>query len=328
MKAVGDTMITLSKIAKLSNVSVSTASKAFAGSPEVNEETRNLIFDIAKKNKCFKKFYNMKYPKLVMALIAPEFQSALYAKYLFFIQKMMEEKNGELCVSTTNFSPEKEKDLIEYYYKHSNVDGIIVINARTDMPEKYEIPVVFVNPSIEPVYAVSVISDMKPAVSKSIDYLIQKNVDSIGFIGEKLTLSKLELFKQSLKEKGVTPNEAYFEISDARFEAGGYSAMEAMLSKQPRPRAIVCAYDHMAIGAIRCIYDHGLSVPQDIAVLGMDDISEAPFLNPPLASISTNTEDLCRVVTETMMKQIHDENPVQPQRMASEFHLRRSFEIV
>lgn len=62
-------MITLSKIAKLANVSVSTASKAFSGSTEVNEETREMIFDIAKKNECFKRFYNVKYPKLVIAII-------------------------------------------------------------------------------------------------------------------------------------------------------------------------------------------------------------------------------------------------------------------
>lgn len=62
-------MITLSKIAKLANVSVSTASKAFSGSTEVNEETREMIFDIAKKNECFKRFYNVKYPELVIAII-------------------------------------------------------------------------------------------------------------------------------------------------------------------------------------------------------------------------------------------------------------------
>ena len=51
-------MITLSKLAKLANVSVSTASKAFSGSPEVNEETRQLVFRVAKEHGCFKKFYN------------------------------------------------------------------------------------------------------------------------------------------------------------------------------------------------------------------------------------------------------------------------------
>ena len=72
-------MITLSKIAKLAHVSVSTASKAFSMSNEVNPETREMIFKIAKEYGCFKKFYNAKYPKLVFAIICPEFKSRFYS---------------------------------------------------------------------------------------------------------------------------------------------------------------------------------------------------------------------------------------------------------
>lgn len=68
-------MITLSKIALLAHVSVATVSKAFSMSSEVNEQTREMIFDIAKKYGCFKKFFNAKYPKFVVAVICPEFQS-------------------------------------------------------------------------------------------------------------------------------------------------------------------------------------------------------------------------------------------------------------
>lgn len=320
-------MITLSKIAKLSNVSVSTASKAFAGSPEVNEETRELIFSVAKEHNCFKKFYNVKYPKLVFALIAPEFKSALYTQYLSSIQRMIEKENCELCVSITDFSAEKEKSLIEYYYKHSDVDGIILINAQTDIPEKYEIPVIFVDPQSKPIHAASVVCDHKYAIKKSIKYLSEKNVNTIGFIGEALTFGKFKIFKQCMKENNIAIDETYLEITDMRFEAGGYSAMEAMFTKGQLPRAVICAYDHMAIGAVRCIYDHGLTVPNDIAVLGMDDIPEAEYLNPPLASVSNNIEKLCRVVTDTMMKQIKGENTEQYNKITSELKLRRSFEI-
>lgn len=321
-------MITLSKLAKLANVSVSTASKAFSGSAEVNEETREMIFDIAKKNECFKKFYNAKYPKLVIAIIAPEFKSAYYTRYLSYIQSELKKENSELCVSTTDFSEENEKALIEYYYKHSDVDGVIIIDSQTDIAPYSEIPIVLVNPQSKPKYNASVLSSIQPALCKSIDYLIEKNVDSIGFIGEKLTEKKQDLFKQILKEKGITPDEAYISISDERFEGGGYCAMENLFSKQKLPRAIVCAYDNMAIGAVRCIYDHGLSVPHDIAVLGMNDISEAKFLNPPLASISSQTEEICKIATETIINQIKGKNIEPHQTVDSKLILRQSFEIL
>ena len=104
--------------------------------------------------------------------------------------------------------------------------------------------------------------------------------------------------------------------------------MEIMFSKKQLPKAVICAYDSMAVGAIRCIYDHGLSVPQDIAVLGMDDNSEARFLNPPLASISSRTEELCRIASEAIMNQIKGKSIVLHHTVASEFNLRKSFEIL
>ncbi len=324
-------MITLSKIAKIANVSVSTASKAFSGSDEVNKETRDLVFRIAKDHGCFKKFYNAKYPKLVVAIIAPEFESAHYNCYLSCIQRSLETENCELCVSATDFSKEREATLLEYYYKHSNVDGILLINSQVTITEDYEVPVVLINPAPsanDSSHCSLVSSNMKPALLKSIDYLISKKVDSVGFIGEPLTIGKQRLFTQALAEKGLPYEESFFSISEDRFEAGGYAAMERLLSQSKIPRAVVCAYDNMALGAIRCVLDHGLSVPEDMAILGIDDIPQARFLNPPLASISTPTEKLCEIATQTMLRQINGETADPHQTALSEFHLRRSFEIL
>ena len=63
--------MTLSKLARLANVAVSTASKAFSMSDDINEQTREEIFRVARENGCFKKFFNAKYPKFVIALICP-----------------------------------------------------------------------------------------------------------------------------------------------------------------------------------------------------------------------------------------------------------------
>ena len=159
------------------------------------------------------------------------------------------------------------------------------------------------------------------------DYLIKNNVDAIGFIGERLTNRKLDIFRQALKEKEIVLNENYISISEERFEAGGYSAMENLFSKKQLPRAVICAYDNMAIGAIKCIYDHGLTVPDDIAVLGMDDISQTKFLNPPLASISKHTEEMCRIASQALIKQINGEDIKFNQVIDADFNLRKSFEI-
>ena len=73
-------MITLSQLAKLAHVSVSTVSKAFSMSEEVNEQTREEVFRIAKEYGCFKKYYKAKYPKTVIAVICPELGEMSAAK--------------------------------------------------------------------------------------------------------------------------------------------------------------------------------------------------------------------------------------------------------
>ena len=317
-------MITLSKIAKLANVSVSTASKAFAGSAEVNAETRELIFNVAREHGCFKKYYNVQYPKLVIAVIAPEFSSGYYTKYLSCIQKYLEDANCELCVSTTEFSIKREKALVEYYYKHSSVDGIIIINSLLDSFNELEIPVVFINPKNKFNNCCTIVNNTKTAYFEAIDYLAHKGVCEIGFVGESLTIRKHELFKEILLSKGLCYNPEFIGIVPERFETGGYLAMEKILSCGKVPRAVICAYDYMAIGAVKCIYDKGLNVPDDIAVIGSDNIREDEFMIPPLASISTNIEQLCRLGSDVIIKQITSEKYEFKKELISEFIPRQS----
>ena len=320
-------MMTLSKIAKLANVSVSTASKAFSGSTEVSEETRQLVFRVAKEHGCFKKFYKAEYSKLVIAIIAPEFQSAYYTRYLSYIQNALKERNCELCVSSTNFSAEQEKDLVEYYEKYADVDGIIVIDSLLEKKEKCEVATVYVNYEKLDENIFSISKDARPAMKESVAYLLEKGVTDIGFIGELRTDGKERALWEILQQNGITPQADFFCISDGRFEEGGYQAMETLFARGRLPRAIICAYDYMAIGAIRCINDHGLSVPEDVAILGMDDIAGAAYLNPPLASISLRTQETCEMIVDMILGRINGDNEPKQKHIDSVFCLRRSFEI-
>ena len=320
-------MMTLSKIAKLANVSVSTASKAFSGSSEVNEETREMIFRVAREHGCFKKFYNAKFPKLVIAIIAPEFKSAYYTRYLSCLQDALGAENCELCVSTTDFSPEKEESLLEYYYKHSNVDGILVLDSHISIEGRYEIPIVSLNSKRKARYPHEIINNMYPAMQECAAYLKSKNVTDVGFVGERLTQGKCRSFAQALGEVGIQLPEENISTTEKRFEEGGYDAMEKLFEKNRVPRAILCAYDYMAIGVVRCICEHGLRVPEEVAVLGMDNLRQDEFLTPPLASISSKTQTLCNLGAEAILRLINGESVPDRQEVNSTFYLRRSFEI-
>ena len=320
-------MITLSKIAKEAHVSVSTASKAFSGSPEVNEETRQLVFDVARKYGCFKKFFNAKYSKYVVAIICPEFSSIHYTNYLTYLSHHLEKENCEICVAESNFSAKREMELLDYYYKHADVDAIVVIEPANKIYDYHEIPVLLIGPAGSDNDCATLFCDIGSALNESINYLIRHNVTQIGFIGETLTGRRQRYFQKILTQKGLSWKEEHIQIAQHRFEPGGYEAMEKLLKADTLPRAVICAYDDMAIGAIRCLHDRGFHVPDDIAVLGIDNIPQAPYLTPPLASIDSNIDDLCKLAVDTVIARINGKDVPMKQSIPSALQIRESFQI-
>lgn len=316
--------MTLSKIASLANVSVSTASKAFSMSTEVNEETREMIFDIAKKHGCFKKFFNAKYPRLVIAVICPEFESLHYTSAIAHIQQSLEERGCEICVASTKFSKKRARELMDYYTKYARVDGIILFDAASALSASIDLPVVCVGRAAS--FATRVSNSARAAMEQAVDHFISHGITDIGFIGEHLTTSKEESFKDILTAKlgGYDPD--FIAIGD-RFADGGYETAKRIIEGGRIPRAFICGYDYLAIGAMRCFTEHGYRIPEDIAIIGMDDIPEARFMNPPLSSIGSNLSETCRAAADTLINMLMGRPYETETIIHAKLNLRRSSEI-
>ncbi len=320
-------MITLSKIAALAHVSVPTVSKAFSMSSEVNEQTREIIFDIAKKHGCFRKYYNAKYPKHVIAVICPEFKSRYYAGLLSLIQEKFFELNCEVSVASTEFSTATEEALFEYYSKYAAVDGIIMIDGSAELDSNIDIPVGAINSSRLKNTSITVKMQYSEVLSEALDYFIENGAEKIGFIGEAKTAKKATLFEELLTEKTGKCDKKYISISGERFEKGGYEAMQSLIDADCVPRAVICAYDQVAIGAISCITENGLKVPEDVAVIGYNDIPEAEYLNPPLASMDTNVEEAVEKLAEALIKGLNGEPVRERVQLKASLRLRKSAQI-
>lgn len=328
-------MMTMSKLAALAHVSVSTVSKAFSMSPEVNSETREMIFEIAKKYGCFKKYYNEKYPKYVIAVICPEFRSRYYSTCLSLIQEKLAKHNCDVCVAATEFSSENETSLLNYYEKYTDVDGIIMIDFKLEscesftLPicESFTLPIVVIDSNVSDDRFIQVKHNFAMPITEAIEYLINKNVKDIGYIGETHSVSTNRVFENTIKEKLDKVNKDYIKIVDRRFEEGGYLAMKLMLDSGNVPRAIFCAYDNMAIGAMKCIQEKGLKVPDDIAIMGKNDIPESKFLSPSLSSIDPHTDKLCEAAVEAMIGRLSGKDIKNVIEIVPTLCLRESMEI-
>lgn len=312
-------MITLSKLAKIAHVSLSTASKAFSMSNEVNEKTREEIFKIAKEYGVFRKFYNSKYSKWIIAVICPELTSNFYTEHLCKIHRYLKEYECEIIVAVTNFSKEKCDELLNYYEKHTSVDGVISLTAISNSSVA-ELPIVCLNENT--------ISDhFFNGIDQMIKYFKSKNVSDIGFLGENLTRSKKDAFEAILRKNGFELNSQFVYISENRLEKAGFEGMNYLLSLSSPPRAVLCAYDHIAIGAMRAVSKRGLNVPKDIAIVGMDNISMSEFLTPSLASIDSSVDFKCKSLVDNIINKLNGNEINLSEEPPSTFVLRESAKI-
>lgn len=295
--------MTLKDIAAEVGVSVGTVSKAFAGSGEIGEETKQKIFDTAKKNGCYEKYKKEIYGKKVISIICPELGSEFYTRIIDELEKYLFEKYGAVVnVSVSRFSAERERELFEYHAFVQKSDGIILLGSGTKITNSAYVPMIVMDSASDNFEKMG--WDMKNAIGEAVKYLKDRGHKKIGYVGEALTGTKYEYYISAMRKYGLEINENHIKVSTKRFEHGGYEAMKAILENGELPTAVVAAYDYMAIGAIQCIKERGLSVPEDISVMGIDNISADSYLDTPLTSIHVPTNGLFETLADVLMKKI------------------------
>lgn len=296
--------MTLKDIAHHAGVSVATVSKAFAGSCEISRETKDKIFEIAKAFGCYEKYYKEKYSKKVVAVICPELSSEFYGRIVDSLEKRLSEYGAVTVVSVSHFDSETEKNLFEYHAFIQKADGIIIIGKAEKIINSNNVPAVVVHSDSKNIDCISF--DMENAMKEAVRYLKDNGHNKIGFIGEMYTIGKYEHFISAMKTYGLKIEDEHIEISLSRYEEAGYEAMESVLKRKNVPTAVIAAYDYMAMGAMRCIKEHGLKVPDDISVIGMDDISADSYLDTPLTSIRVHVNGIDETAVDILMKKINN----------------------
>lgn len=295
----------LRELARLANVSVSTVSKAFNNAPDISEDTRELVFAAAKKYGCYEKYHKEKYFKKIIAIICPELRSYHYADPVDRLQKLVENNNGIVLISTDDFIHRKQAELIEYYTSFLHVDGVFVFGDNHTSRQGYETPIIYLAATTES-GADSVCCDLSQPISQAIDHLLDMHHRKIAFLSENLTTGKETLFRHAMEQKGLPFPADYLVRSDYRFEKAGEDGMERLMKLPDPPTAVVCAYDYMACGAISYLTRNGYQVPDDFSIIGMDNINASQHMDPALTSIDSGTDEIVQIAWDLMCKKLDD----------------------
>ena len=260
--------MTMEELAALAGVSLSAVSKAFSGSGEVKESTRQKIFDLAKEHGCYYKYIKKDTKNPVIAIICNEVHS-LVSQFIPLLQKEIKKRGGNSIIATDNFDSDTRNGFISYFAEHVGVDGIILCNSFGEVCN-YNIPVIVIGGTDNRFSSVNI--TWNRAIEEAILHFMEFGHKKIAYIGEKHTFLKNEIFKQSMEKYGLPINEDFIVLSKKRFEAAGYDGVEfygahfrpELYAALLKETGLVCSGWHTGLAALE--NDFKQTVERNLAV--------------------------------------------------------------
>ncbi|WP_165452812.1 LacI family DNA-binding transcriptional regulator [Paenibacillus thalictri] len=319
-------MSTIEEIAKIAGVSASTVSRALANNKKISEKTIKRIEKIANElnytPNLSARALTGKGTKLI-GLIVPEITSNYYAQIINRVESELYAKGYALIIGTTGFNADKGIRNLEVFIGRA-VDGIIyadeinfdevnVAEVKEKIKslveknnEKNNLPIVFLGFAGENTGHECITVDDEYGISLLVSHLVGLGHKSIGFIGEKLSKkARLPPFKKALAEWGLEYNEKFIKTDgNERFEAGGYMRMKELLAEGDLPTAVFATYDNIAIGAMKALHEAGLKVPEDISIIGFDNIKESEYLIPALTTVFPPIMEMTQRAVDILIEKI------------------------
>ena len=317
--------VTIADIAREAGVSAMTVSRLLNGKGPVAKETAERINEIIERlgyqpNFLARSLSSKK--SMIIGVTIPRIEHALLDNYIAQILSGVTNialKNN-YRIMLLPFNPE-EGDRNEFvnWHRSKMVDGLILLKTlhrdeRIAALAEQHVPFVLANHKY---YADGVnFIDVNNAkgIALAVEYLVAKGHSEIAFVTGDLretnALDRLNGFKKVMQKLGLPLREDW--IINGQFNREiAYRESAKLFADKKRPDAVVCSDDYMAIGVINRIKELGLSVPDDVAVTGFDDIEIAEFLRPALTTVRQPIENIGRVAAETLIK-ILNENVNKP----------------
>ncbi len=213
------------------------------------------------------------------------------------------------------------EDLVAFVKSH-RVDGIVVENPLIDDPiieriAEVRVPLVVYNHAALPFARCAVVNvDDEAGIRLSTTHVIDLGHTRIGHLkGNPKSLAdrdRIETFTTVLQERGLTVHPEWIRGDGSCSTEDGFRSMGEILDLPERPTAMTATSDLLAMGALRQIRSRGLRVPEDVALIGFDDIPASSMLTPPLSTIALSYRRLGELAGEQMIRLIEDPSRLLP----------------
>ena len=297
-------------VAQHANVSVATVSRTINHVPTVNPKMAKRVWEAIRE---LKYVPNTQARALVsgksgvFGLIVSEITNPFFSELIQGFEDVAVELGNEILVSSTNYDPKRWEQCIRRMLERK-VDGVAVMTFGIEEPllemlAERDIPLVFIDTGPERPGISLLKVDYHDGIRQGVQHLAALGHRNIAFVSGPMRLhsahSRLESFARALQECGIALDPKWIIEGDHTLE-GGMRALAKLLEGETLPTAVMCSNDMTAIGVLHQAYREGLRVPDDLSIIGFDDVHMAQVMFPPLTSIRMSRLELARAAVTAL----------------------------
>ncbi|HVW77887.1 MAG TPA: LacI family DNA-binding transcriptional regulator [Alloacidobacterium sp.] len=311
------------QVAKRAKVSTATVSRVLNGSTNVREKTsahvRRVIAElnyIPNRNA-----RNLRVGRTrLFGLIVSDINNSFFPELIDAFESHAAEQGIEVIFTHTNYDLTRLHNCVRRMIDR-NVDAIAVMTSEVDEKSLKQaitarIPLVLLNQrEFEGKYP-NVVVEYATGFEEALEHLQVLGHHDIGFIAGPNSLNsavrRKEAFQAALRHHGLRERPKWIVVGDMRVE-GGRIAMETLLSQKSRPTAVLASNDLMAMGALQAAHAASIRVPEDISIIGFDDLPVAGMMYPPLTTMRLPRREIAARAFANLQTQLLGETvPARP----------------
>lgn len=309
-------MATLKEIAEIAQVNISTVSKALRNSSDLNEKTISTIQGIADELHYAYRQKNAgksRQAEKLVGVIVPEVISSYYMMVLESLRTRLQKENIRMQFMISGFSPAEELRCVRQALK-ANACAVVCFSEQAEQSPDL-LKLIQTHPHISflllsPADHLDVCDSIRIAdftgADMAMQHLLSLGHRKIAYVGDTLSKTRRRAYAHAMSAAGLPADANYICEEHLRFEECGYRAMQRLLQLSDPPTAVFAAYDNVAIGIMSAAYEAGLSIPRDLSIISIDDISTAKYLHPPLTTVTEFTNDLGKLAGDMLMMRLEN----------------------
>ena len=319
---------TIQEVAEKADVSVATVSRVLNGSDSVKETTEERVLEAARALDYHpsETARSLRAQKThTVGVLLPNMHGEFFAQVIQGLDRRARENGHHLLVSNSHTDESEAESVIRSLL--GRVDGLIILWPRLAthflkslLPE--DLRVVLLNTSTEQSRFKSLSFDNRAGAYTAVQHLADHGHERVAVLTggpENFDAQeRLAGYRAAVDDFGLAADSA-LELEGDFTRETGREMIESFLTLDPRPTALFVSNDSMALGVLRGLHEAGVKVPEDVALVGFDDIPTADYVTPSLTTVHAPAQELGEQAMEALLQQLEGEMP--PSHRTLETHL-------